>query len=91
MYLNPRAALVRNISVSVVNGAITYIILIIAPLGLMAVFINTGLVAIASFATATASDRVIQFLSGDPQRAELLGRSRPSQIQPQGRDDLDHP
>lgn len=81
MYLTPRAALVRNLSVAVVNGGVTYIILIIAPLGLMAVFINTALVTIASFMTATLSDRIVLFLSGDPQRAELLGRGDRAPLQ----------
>ncbi|MGF1496124.1 MAG: CRISPR-associated protein Csx18 [Elainellaceae cyanobacterium] len=88
MYLTPRAAFVRNLSVAIVNGAVTYILLIIAPLGLMAVFINTILVAIASFATASASDRIILFLMGDQGRAEMLGRQS-SQIQSQNMDELD--
>lgn len=88
MYLNPRAILVRNLAVAVVNGAITYIILIIAPLGLMAVFMNTFLVAAASFATATAADRVVQFLSGSSQPPDMLGRAQSSQIQRHETDDL---
>jgi hypothetical protein len=69
MYINARSALVRNLAVAGVNGAITYVILIIAPMGLMGVFVNTALVAIASFVTATMADRVVIFLQG--------GRSQP--------------
>jgi hypothetical protein len=63
MYLNDRAILVRNLSVAAVNGVLTYIILIIAPLGLMAVIINTALVTLATYFTATAADRVVRYLS----------------------------
>jgi Na+/serine symporter len=44
MYISPRAAKVRNVLVSAANGSITLIILLIAPLGLAAVIINTLLV-----------------------------------------------
>jgi len=37
MYITPRAAQVRNLAVASVNGTITLIILLIAPLGLFAV------------------------------------------------------
>ncbi len=63
MYLTRRGALVRNLAVAIVNGAITLIILLIAPLGLAAVIINTALVTIATFITAIASDQVILFLT----------------------------
>jgi hypothetical protein len=63
MYLNRRAALVRNGAVAGINGTVTLIILLIAPLGLAAVIINTILVTIASFVTATAADRVVLFLT----------------------------
>jgi uncharacterized membrane protein len=62
MYISSRAALVRNLSVALLNSAITLIILLIAPLGLFAVIVNTILVTIASFINATAADRVVQFL-----------------------------
>jgi len=62
MILTPRTALVRNVLVSGTNGAITLVILLIAPLGLAAVIINTVLVTVATFATSQAADRVIRFL-----------------------------
>ena len=61
MILTPRTALVRNVLVSGTNGAITLVILLIAPLGLAAVIINTVLVTVATFATSQAADRVIRF------------------------------
>lgn len=75
MFLSARSAFIRNLSVSAVNGAITLVILLIAPLGLAAVIINTGLVVVATFATATAADRIVLFLQADQSINELpLGR-----------------
>jgi Tfp pilus assembly protein PilV len=62
MYLSSRAALVRNLGVALLNGTITLIILLIAPLGLAAVIINTILVTAASFVNATAGDAIVKFL-----------------------------
>ena len=73
MYLSSRSIRVRNISIAVANGIITLVILLIAPLGLAAVIINTLLVTIATYATATIGDRVIRYLHLDtPLRAELM-------------------
>ena len=90
MYLSSRAAFIRNLMVAIANGAITYVVLIIAPLGLMAVFINTLLVMAASFATATIGDRVILYLQGDRlQQAELINAARRSQLRRPDPTDLD--
>ncbi|MEH1885526.1 MULTISPECIES: CRISPR-associated protein Csx18 [unclassified Nostoc] len=62
MYISSRAALIRNLGIALLNGAITLIILLIAPLGLAAVIINTILIAVASFVNATAGDAVVNFL-----------------------------
>ena len=70
--MNYRATLVRNILVAGTNGAITLIILLIAPLGLAAVIINTSLVTVASFLSGQAADRVVGFLQND---AYALNRS----------------
>jgi hypothetical protein len=72
MYISSRAILIRNLSVSVANGIITLIILLIAPLGLAAVIINTLLITVASYFTATAADRIVGFLTPAQQQAELL-------------------
>ncbi|BAZ33843.1 hypothetical protein NIES4074_63570 (plasmid) [Cylindrospermum sp. NIES-4074] len=61
MYISSRAALVRNLGVALLNGSITLIILLIAPLGLAAVIINTVLVTVASFINATAGDTIVNF------------------------------
>lgn len=74
MYISPRTALVRNVSASVVNGGITLIILLIAPLGLLSVIVNTLLVSIGTYTVIIAVDRVMMFLQRD-QQAELLSRS----------------
>lgn len=75
MVLLPRFMQIRNLSVAVVNGAITLVILLIAPLGLAAVVINTALVTVSSYVTAVIADRAVVFLQGDINQAELLGRS----------------
>ena len=62
MHLSSRAALVRNLAVALGNGLGTLIILLIAPMGLLAVIVNTGLVAVSTFFIATAADRVVLFL-----------------------------
>lgn len=73
MYLTYRAARTRNLSVAVVNGAVTLVILLIAPLGLAAVIANTFLVTAASFFTATFADYVVRSLQ--PARPEGLNAS----------------
>jgi hypothetical protein len=67
MYINQRSQLVRNIALAIANGGITLIILLIAPLGLAAVIINTILITISTFATATASDRIIKYIQPNRQ------------------------
>lgn len=62
MYLTYRSALVRNLAVATVNGAITLMILLIAPLGLAAVIANTILIAGATFFTGTFADTAIRYL-----------------------------
>ncbi|HEY9811334.1 MAG TPA: CRISPR-associated protein Csx18 [Halomicronema sp.] len=73
MYITYRASMVRNFSVAIVNGSITLIILLIAPMGLAAVIMNTFLVTIASFFTATIADSVVRFLQ--PSRVENIHAS----------------
>ncbi|KJH70755.1 CRISPR-associated protein Csx18 [Aliterella atlantica] len=79
MYISPRATLVRNVSVSLINGTVTLIILLIAPLGLMAVIINTVLIALATYIVSVGADRVTAYLQREEQ-AELLAKDRRSQM-----------
>jgi len=73
MYINQRSQLVRNVALAAANGSITLIILLIAPLGLAAVIINTILITLSTFVTATASDRIIKYLQPDrePRKASF--------------------
>ena len=73
MYVTYRASLVRNFSVAIINGSITLIILLIAPMGLAAVIMNTFLVTVASFFTATIADSVVRFVQ--PSRVESIRAS----------------
>jgi hypothetical protein len=49
--------------------------LLIAPLGLAAVIMNTFLVTISTFAVSTVADRVLLWLQPG-QKAEILGNNR---------------
>lgn len=62
MHIYNRRIVIRNFAIAIVNGVITLIILLIAPLGLAAVISNTFLVTVASFFTATFADKIVQFL-----------------------------
>lgn len=74
MYISPRTARVRNLLVSAINGSITLIILLIAPLGLAAVIINTLLITVATYAVTTIADRVMAWLQ-PASEAELISQS----------------
>jgi hypothetical protein len=56
MYTNQ----IRNLLVSISTGGITLMILLIAPLGLAAVIVNTLLVTIATYGVSSVADRVIR-------------------------------
>jgi hypothetical protein len=76
MYVNNRSLLVRNLALATANGGITLVILLIAPLGLAAVIINTVLITISTFVTATAADRVIKYLQPvQPNRPAAFGEA----------------
>ncbi|MBE9231665.1 MAG: CRISPR-associated protein Csx18 [Cuspidothrix sp.] len=75
MYISRRSATVRNFSVSAVNGSITLVILLIAPLGLMAVIVNTALVTMTTYIVCSVSDRVILWLEPE-QNAELTSSGK---------------
>jgi hypothetical protein len=73
MYLSPRAQQLRNGLVAGSTGSITLMILLIAPLGLAAVIINTLLVTIATYAVSSVADWVIAWLL-PPTEAQLLSQ-----------------
>ena len=75
MYISRRSATVRNFSVSAVNGSITLAILLIAPLGLAAVIINTALVTMTTYIVCGVSDKVILWLEPE-QNAELTSSGK---------------
>ncbi|MDY7014758.1 MAG: CRISPR-associated protein Csx18 [Cyanobacteriota bacterium] len=62
MYLSPRAAFIRNLLVSISGGSIALIILLIAPLGLAAVIVNTLLVTLAIYGVSGLADRIVIWL-----------------------------
>jgi len=93
-FLTAKMARVRNLSVSAANGAISLTILLIAPMGLFAVIVNTLLIMAATYGSLTASDRVISYLQRDQQRdpqggQDRFGASRSGDISRRDRNDLD--
>jgi len=70
MIARQRLLFIRNLAIALVNGLLTLIILLIAPLGLLAVIVNTVLVMIASFMVGMVGDGVIRWLlaGSDPSR-----------------------
>ncbi|MBN3877044.1 CRISPR-associated protein Csx18 [Nostoc sp. JL23] len=71
MYISRRSATVRNALVSFVNGGLTLVILLIAPMGLAAVIINTLLVTFATYIVSSVADRVVKWLEPGG-KAELI-------------------
>ncbi|MCU0542979.1 MAG: CRISPR-associated protein Csx18 [Oscillatoriaceae cyanobacterium Prado104] len=86
MHISTRTAGFRNLALSVINGAITLIVLLIAPLGLAAVIINTLLIAAATFVAGEIADRVIRYLQ--PSGAEEAFRNS-QQVQSRDRRQID--
>lgn len=91
MYLSVRGILIRHIAVAFLNGIITLVILLIAPLGLAAVITNTAMVVVATLVTSAFVDGVVRFLS--PAEAEMLrnaqGQKAASVIPNRNYDELD--
>ena len=61
----------RNYAVAFANAAVTWIILIIAPLGLFAVIICTLSVFFSSLIVGWLSDKALYQVIGDRQREEI--------------------
>jgi hypothetical protein len=64
MMLSKSTRMVRNLAVSLVNGIITLIILLIAPLGLLAVITNTVLITFSTYFLLSLSDKILIRLFG---------------------------
>lgn len=64
----------RNVAVAAVNGTITLIVLLIAPLGLAAVLINTLLVTASTFLVSTLMDFVVRWLLPASQSAKRMSQ-----------------
>ena len=92
MYITSRASTIRNFSLAAVNGTITLIILLVAPLGLATVISNTFLVTVATFFASTVADQIVRYLQ--PSRAQEIPNSLDSspdssQIFPRGSQSLE--
>jgi hypothetical protein len=84
MYISRRASRLRNLLVSVSTGSITLIILLIAPLGLVAVIINTALVTFTTYIVSGVADRVIAWLE-PAANADLISDSQKQNLSRQRR------
>ncbi|KOR34717.1 MULTISPECIES: CRISPR-associated protein Csx18 [Planktothricoides] len=70
MYLSMRGLVIRHISVAFINGAITLMILLIAPLGLAAVITNTVLIMASTLLSSAMVDGIVRFLT--PGQVKIL-------------------
>jgi len=79
LFITAKGAFIRNLAAALVNGTITLILLLIAPLGLAAVIFNTILVTLSTFMVNSLGDRVVQWLlapNRDAQRFVTNAQSR---------------
>jgi hypothetical protein len=67
MLLPKSVRLVRNLAVAFLNGLVTLIILLIAPLGLLAVITNTILVTLSTYFLLSFSDGLLLRMFGSAQ------------------------
>jgi hypothetical protein len=93
MFLPKSIVLARNIAVAFLNGLLTLIILLIAPLGLLAVITNTVLVTLSTYILLSFSDGILQRMFASNQVKEInqtqvpVNRWLDRQISPKRRDD----
>ena len=80
MILTERSALIRNLLVSGTNGAITLVILLIAPLGLAAVIINTVLITFATYFVSNIADRIVWWLQSESRKDMEAGGNEYSAV-----------
>lgn len=76
MYISPDAARLRNRLVAAITGSLTLIILLIAPLGLAAVIVNTLLVTATTYGISQTADRIILRLQGKTTKVSDKSLSR---------------
>ena len=93
MLLPKSIVLARNIAVAFLNGLLTLIILLIAPLGLLAVITNTVLVTLSTYILLSFSDGILRQMFASNQVTEINQTQVPvkrwldEQISPKRRDD----
>lgn len=80
MYISNRSIFVRDLAAAIANGGITLVILLIAPLGLAAVIMNTLLIMASTFLVCGVMDGIAIWL--------LKGNQPPIISQPQRQNDL---
>ncbi|WP_228024218.1 CRISPR-associated protein Csx18 [Synechocystis salina] len=84
MYSPSRLLFARNLVLAIANGLITLVILLIAPLGLAAVIINTLLVACSTFFLSIFGDAAVRWLlQGTNPHGLSATANRNADIEPQ--------
>lgn len=89
LYLSWRAVLIRSLAAASVNGLVTLWLLLIAPLGLAAVVLNTGAVALSTFAICFGGDWVVAWLLRGQIDPEALRSGRGGRLERPERDRQD--
>lgn len=75
MYLSVRGFILRNAAAAIVNGVVTLILLLIAPLGLAAVITNTIAVSISTFLVCSGIDLIVNWLIAPYASSNFFGNS----------------
>jgi hypothetical protein len=74
MYISRRGMIIRNSAAALTNGAITLVLLLIAPLGLLAVITNTFLVTLSTLVVCTVADLVTVWLLPPNSRNQVINQ-----------------
>lgn len=80
MYLSNRSIFIRNLAAAIANGGITLVILLIAPLGLAAVIMNTLLVTASTFLVCSTMDAIAIWLLKGHQPSHLTEAQRQGEL-----------
>jgi len=97
MLISCKGSLIKSIAIAFFNGLITLILLLIAPLGLAAVIMNTIMITVSSFMVSVIFDVITIWLLKSPNnnffdvpydnKMEQLRHKKSSEIQRQNYED----
>ncbi|MBL1211542.1 CRISPR-associated protein Csx18 [Geminocystis sp. GBBB08] len=97
MLISWKGSLIKSVAIAFINGLITLILLLIAPLGLAAVIGNTIMITLSSFTVSIVFDFITIWLLKSPnnnffdvpydQRIDQIRQKKSSEIQRQNNED----